>query len=168
MPTVYLAGPIENVTTEEASSWRDEAAKYLNACGILVCDPNRVWVLSKEQSGHLSCAEEADIVDVDLTAVRVVDALFVWCDRNVKMCGTYIEVGVALEHGKTMVFYCPGEPPGFIEGICEMYKWDGPVHAFITKDLKIACDWLARHLKDLGAHPSRDSVMQDMIAVAIF
>jgi nucleoside 2-deoxyribosyltransferase len=148
MPTVYLAGPIENVSTEEATNWREEAAKYLNELGVLVCDPNRLWVLNEKQRGNLSVADEADIVDVDLSAVRTVDALFVWCDKNTRMCGTYIEVGVALEHGKTIAFYCPGHAPGFVEGICEMYNDGAPVPTHMFGDIKSACDWLCKTMQD--------------------
>jgi nucleoside 2-deoxyribosyltransferase len=145
MATVYLAGPIDNVSLNEASGWREQAAALLNESGHLVCDPNRVWVLSEAQRKSLSPHELGAIVGVDLFAVQTVDALLVWCDRDTRMCGTYIETGWALMHDKTIAFYSPcGGFPGFVSGLRESISTlvDSASKVELFTDLGRACDWL--------------------------
>ena len=143
MATIYLAGPIDNVSLDDAANWREQAAACLNERGHLVCDPNRVWVLSEAQRKTLSPCELAAIVEVDLHAVETVDALVVWCDRNTIMCGTYIEVGWALALHKTMAFYSPsGAFPGFVSGLRGAVSSLSESKVELFTDLSRACGWL--------------------------
>jgi nucleoside 2-deoxyribosyltransferase len=143
MATVYLAGPIDNVSLNEASGWREQAAALLNEAGHLVCDPNRVWVLSEAQRKSLSPHELGAIVSVDLFAVQEVDALLVWCNRHTNACGTYIETGWALAHEKPMAIYSPGGGfPGFVSGLREATSVRGDSKIELFTDIGRACGWL--------------------------
>jgi hypothetical protein len=147
MGTVYLAGPIEQVTTDSATTWRDEAAKLLIVDNNLVCDPNRTWVLDPNIMGGQTPHECGIIVEVDLCAVRNVDALLVWCDKNTLMCGTYIEVGYALAHNKPIAFYSPGIFPGFVKGLQFASSSITKGRVALFSDISAACNWI---LKEIG------------------
>ena len=143
MSTVYLAGPIDKVSTEKATTWREHAARRLNELGHLVCDPNRVWVLSDKQRGNLRTSDYAAIVGTDLTAVRLTNAMLVYSDNDTPSCGTYIEVGWACAREKTIAFYSPsGNFPGFVIGLRENAADIGQGKIEMFTDLGRACGWL--------------------------
>jgi len=147
MATIYLAGPIDKVSAESASTWREEAGRILAVeFNHVVCDPNRTWVTNPETRGRHLPRENAAIVSADLSAVSAVDALLVFSDKNTLACGTYIEVGYAYSLNKTIAFFTTGIFPGFVLGLA----YDNEkIHCF--SNLRNACEWLNY---SLGWHPT--------------
>lgn len=150
MATIYLAGPIEQVTLDSASNWRAEAARILaDEMGHVVCDPNATWITSKESRIVVSPRECGAIVYGDLQMVSAVDALVAWVDKDTKMCGTYIEVGWALAHNKPIVFYTPtGNVSGFVSGLRYSASKLSDSKVEIFTDIGRACGWLDHMLKE--------------------
>jgi nucleoside 2-deoxyribosyltransferase len=138
--TVYLAGPIEQVSLEEGASWREKAAKIFNDNKVLVCDPHRMWVLSPEMHSKCSDDQLGAIVEVDLFIVGRVDALLVKADNSTYTCGTWVEVEKAIRSSKPIVFYTPDSTlPGFIKGM--IFNADDD-YIFVCHDLADACERL--------------------------
>jgi len=140
MNTVYLAGPIEGVSLEQGKTWRDEAAVLFNSQKVLVCDPNRMWVLSPDM--HSKCTEEqlGAIASIDLHAVQTVDGLLVLMDNHTYTCGTFIEIVEAISIRKPIVFWTPDNTiPGFLKGV--IYNTHDS-YIGIESDLLVACELL--------------------------
>ena len=91
MKTVYLAGPINRVSLEEASRWRAEATKELTRKGFLVIDPLRVEL-----------APEVNVVAWDKRAIRQSNAVLVYMPDNVQAVGSAMEVMFACVHDKAV------------------------------------------------------------------
>lgn len=81
-PSVYLAGPIANVSLVEASLWREKATKLLAAHGIVVRNP-----LDWECSYH----KPIELVESDLIQINQCTVLLAYMP-NVLMCGTPMEI----------------------------------------------------------------------------
>ena len=144
MATIYLAGPIDKVTAEHASSWRDEASGILaEEHNHLVCDPNGTWRTQVASRGSHPVVECASIFRVDTACVKTADALLVWCDKNTLACGTYVETGLALSQNKIIAFYSPGVFPGFIKGACGA----NPETTAMFTDLTDACEWICNKVE---------------------
>jgi len=142
MATIYLAGPIDKVSAESASTWREEAGRILAVeFNHVVCDPNRTWVTNPETRGAHTDRECMAIVHADLAAVSAVDALLVFSDKNTLACGTYIEVGYAYSLNKTIAFFTTGIFPGFVSGLAHFSP-----HMRCFFNLREACEWLNKSL----------------------
>ena len=140
MYTVYLAGPIEGVSLDEGKTWREQAAAIFNAERVLVCDPNRMWVLSPEMHSKCSAEQLGAIASIDLHAVKAVDGLLVFMDNHTYTCGTFIEIMEAISVRKPVVFWTPDKTmPGFLKGILH-----NTYDAFtgVESDLLVACELL--------------------------
>jgi nucleoside 2-deoxyribosyltransferase len=86
MRTVYLAGPMENVSIEEAQKWREKATRILAGNDFKVLDPTR-RIHSFQQK------EFKKIFELDLRDIRESDVLLVdLSDPKVAKNGTAIEV----------------------------------------------------------------------------
>lgn len=101
MPTVYLAGPINGCTDEEARGWR-EAAKTALGRPFLFSDPMvRDYRMAEEEY-----AEE--IVGGDLYDIRNAHVILVNATRP--SWGTAMEVVYARQAGKWIVAFGTTEP----------------------------------------------------------
>jgi nucleoside 2-deoxyribosyltransferase len=86
MRTVYLAGPMENVTASEAQGWRDRAGWILKTNDFRVLDPCR-RIHSFQQR------EFKKIFELDLRDIRESDIILVnLTDPKIAKNGTAMEV----------------------------------------------------------------------------
>lgn len=46
---VYLAGPIDDISTDQARSWRASLAAVLNSLGHVAFDPSAPWLIGRDQ-----------------------------------------------------------------------------------------------------------------------
>ena len=84
--TIYLAGSMENVSAEYATSWRDTATELLSPSGVKILNPcRRVHSFRPE--------EMRSIFELDLVDIREADLLLVNLnDPKIAKHGTAIEV----------------------------------------------------------------------------
>lgn len=101
MAGTYLAGAIDQISVEEASGWRRQAAEVLEAAGIPVLDPMSQSVegltpmqVYERNQGLLA---QADVVLAELVAPTL-------------HYGTVVEVEWAVAHGRPVVAWI-GERP---------------------------------------------------------
>jgi len=86
MFSVYLAGPIQNVTHKEATAWRRRFAKQLEGIGVWAFDPMR----NKEPGMNYS---DADIAERDFDDIDNADVVLLYCKQGVPMEGSSCEIG---------------------------------------------------------------------------
>ena len=102
VPTVYLAGPIDYQTKEEATRWRNEAKKLLKANCL---DPT-------EGLGGLQWtgdgAQDAKVVERDRRMVAEADVLLVKFKPAIPFIGTSMEIAFAHTWGKPVVMFTEG------------------------------------------------------------
>lgn len=95
---VYLAGPINGCTDDEATGWREQAKRLLVGCECV--DPMRRDYRGRE-------AENAEaIVLADLADIRSCGAVVVMAERPT--WGTAMEVFAAAADRKRVVAVCSG------------------------------------------------------------
>ncbi len=95
-PTIYLSGPIDYVSLEEASGWRDKATELLKGMRIAALNP----ILGKDGM------TEHEIVRADLDMIARADALLVNMTReDVPHVGTSMEIMYAVEHDIPVVIW---------------------------------------------------------------
>lgn len=101
MAKVYLGGPIDGCTDEEAKAWRKEASEYLVSHGHTPLDPMR-----RDYRGRIDEPGTAqEIVDYDLQDIDASDLLFMNCFRP--SVGTSMEVVYGHLKGKQVVAVIP-------------------------------------------------------------
>lgn len=98
----YLAGPIDGVTSEEATGWRRYAKNVLNKYGIKVFDPT--------EDKDLTCStyDPGWIVRGDVARLKnsnFVLAAFAW--DNAAYIGTSMEIRIAHERGTPIYVWGP-------------------------------------------------------------
>jgi nucleoside 2-deoxyribosyltransferase len=73
--TIYLAGPMENVSNAEAGNWRQEAAKYLRYAGHKILDPNRKEHVHGHLLDHQACRTifAQDLFDIEHSDLMLVN-----------------------------------------------------------------------------------------------
>lgn len=115
---VYLSGPIDQATREEALDWRTTAAKALREKGVGVFDPAAAFRCDLDTP--VPGGNERHIVQIDLHAVELADVLLVR-ETGTPTCGTYIEVGVAWARGKRIIVWEDGRAdlPDFLLGVAD-------------------------------------------------
>lgn len=99
MKTLYLAGPINGCTDEEAKGWR-EAARSALADRFEILDP-----MARDYRG-IEDAHAQELVEDDLEDIARSDVLLVNATRP--SWGTAMEVWQAGLWGKVIVAVCPG------------------------------------------------------------
>lgn len=100
MAKVYLAGPINGCSDEQANAWRERARELLVAQGFEVCDP-----MARDYRGREGDFA-AELVAADLADIRGCDAVLVSCARP--SWGTAMEVRFAhAEAHKFVVGFLP-------------------------------------------------------------
>lgn len=104
IPTVYLAGPINGCTDEQATGWRDRARRVLQASGYMVFDP-----MARDYRGREN-ENAAAIVEGDLSDIRACSHMLVNVERP--SWGTAMEIALASRvHGKRVVGFGAGDRP---------------------------------------------------------
>jgi nucleoside 2-deoxyribosyltransferase len=100
--TVYLAGPIEGVSLEEATKWRETATSFLNKEGIDTLDPTRRKKFH-DQPYSINLAKK--IVKMDIDDIRNSQVVLMNLkDRGQgKAWGTICELMIAQGQLKTIV-----------------------------------------------------------------
>jgi nucleoside 2-deoxyribosyltransferase len=91
MKTVYLVGPIDNLSPQEATAWRQRAKLLLNAAGFKVVDPTQGKDLEayyRDPGLYLP----GDIVPTDLRDIERADILLVDASRDCACWGSGAEV----------------------------------------------------------------------------
>jgi nucleoside 2-deoxyribosyltransferase len=96
--SVYLCGPINGCTDEEASTWRDWFINELQSIGTWAIDPMRRDYRGKEADTY------REIVDLDKRDVRDADIILVNYDKP--SVGTSMEVFYAWTLGKPVIVWC--------------------------------------------------------------
>ena len=140
---VYEAGPMEDVQ-DNGVSWRKELTPKLHEMHIGVLDPcdkpcdfgletieerqitnklrNSIATynnISAKEALHSHCS---DFVGTDLRLVDLASFVILYVDRDVHMCGSYVEAAHARLQRKPMLVVCKqgiAQIPGFIWGIGE-------------------------------------------------
>jgi nucleoside 2-deoxyribosyltransferase len=100
--TVYLAGPIEGISLEEATKWRTTATSFFEKEGIATKDPTRRKKFH-DQEYSVNLAKRIVRSDInDITASGVV--LMNLKERGAgKAWGTICELMIATSQGKTVI-----------------------------------------------------------------
>jgi nucleoside 2-deoxyribosyltransferase len=100
--TVYLAGPIEGVSLEEATKWREIATAFLKYRNINTLDPTRRKKFH-DQPYSINLAKK--IVRMDMNDIQESDVVLMNLkDRGQgKAWGTICELIIAQSHSKTIV-----------------------------------------------------------------
>lgn len=110
---VYLGGPINGCTDEEAHGWRDELKPLLEEIGHEWVDPMRRDYRGREMEPGIA----GEIVRGDLEDIDSCDALIMNCPKP--SVGTSMETFYAHERGKFIVAVIPdddGQPsPWLVE-----------------------------------------------------
>lgn len=97
----YLAGPIANVSVDEATQWRLDAQKGLAAYGIGVNDPNKRLYRP---------GIEAEIITKDLEEIRKSDGVIAHVPLDVSFHGTSMEIFFAAYVLRIPVYTFPVNP----------------------------------------------------------
>jgi hypothetical protein len=128
----YLAGPVEQVDTDEAISWRQEMASFLSTIGVRAYDPllKPPWLPSachadpgvyipivegkqdpiiyegEEITSRVALEANHQMRVVDLRLVHAVDWIICFLPKKFTS-GTFEEVYEGLRVGKPVLFCCP-------------------------------------------------------------
>jgi nucleoside 2-deoxyribosyltransferase len=84
MTTVYLGGPIEGVSKEEARGWRKAASLFYEERGITVLDPTRRVPFIEREYSHATSVEVVldDLKDIENSDILLVNLK----DRGKGLC----------------------------------------------------------------------------------
>ena len=120
----YLVGPIESVTDEVATEWRNDATVYLKKMGVEVFDPTRknmmgelnevgkerVFIdnLKKNHDWDTFHKRFKQIVHVDLRCVDFSDFIVAYVPNDVQMVGTIHEIVEARRQKKKVFIFTHG------------------------------------------------------------
>lgn len=100
---VYLGGPINGCTDEEASGWRESVKPLLEARGIEWIDPMTRDYRGREMEPGIA----AEIVNGDKEDIGNCDTLLMNCPRP--SYGTAMEILYGYERGKGVVVVLPDD-----------------------------------------------------------
>jgi hypothetical protein len=103
---VYLCGPMDGCTEEEASGWRVNAARHLNSLGIATLDP-----MDREYSYELGVGDPTSalpaLVEEDKIDIEMSDVLLV--NYSKVSAGTSMEILLAWQKQKRVIVVAPRE-----------------------------------------------------------
>lgn len=71
--TIYLAGPMENVSFKEACTWREYAKNRLSNCGFTILDPTRRIHNDEREYKRIFELDMLDVQHADLILVNLAD-----------------------------------------------------------------------------------------------
>jgi nucleoside 2-deoxyribosyltransferase len=98
---VYLGGPINGCTDEEANGWRDEVKAVLDAKGIEWIDP-----MDRDYRGReLEPGVAEEIVENDKLDIRASDTMLMNCPKP--SVGTSMEILFGYEIGNEVLIVVP-------------------------------------------------------------
>lgn len=100
---VYLAGPIGDISIQEAAAWREEAEKRLEAAGIKAYNPLRGKDLS--DINIKTKLDYIEVVERDLDDIKKSDIILVDLRREVNIIGTAMEMAYARMWGKEIYVF---------------------------------------------------------------
>lgn len=100
---VYLGGPINGCTDEEASGWRDEATLLLESGGHEAVDPMVRDYRGREMEPGIA----AEIVETDKADIDGADVLLMNCPKP--SVGTSMEIHYGATLGKRVISVVPDE-----------------------------------------------------------
>ena len=129
MTLIYLAGPIDAVSLQEANNWRIKAEEDLGAKGIASYNPAAAFNVP---SSYKDAGGRARIIDTNFSALRFSHGVLAFVGG--KSFGTPIEVWQALFEFKIPVF-----PWGLAEQ--SIYRDIIRVHSTYDEALKSLIDW---------------------------
>jgi nucleoside 2-deoxyribosyltransferase len=135
LPAMYLCGPMENVSKEEGTAWRNDT-KTLFEDRCVIYDPYDVEAETKTFTKEDKILRARDIVVKDLECIDKSNVLLV--NLNGQGCGTYYEVMYAFMHRKKIIGFGITDNPWNLCHI-EMY----PNHLD-------ACYAVKRYLKEIS------------------
>lgn len=127
---IYLAGPINGCSDEQANEWRARATTFLGGMGIDVVDP-----MTRDYRGQ-EAANVTAIVNGDLVDIASADALLVNAERP--SWGTAMEVAIARRQMRKTVF-------AFVGAGCRVSPWLA-YHARVVETLDDAIIAIAVHV----------------------
>jgi nucleoside 2-deoxyribosyltransferase len=131
--TVYLAGPIDATTQEEALGWRTVVANILTPQGFACFNPFSAFHLSKkflQQAGPY-------VTLINESALRASTYVLVNLASDARTIGTIRELDLAVRLGKRVVVVLPG-------GVSHLSLYD--VHVVDT--LSEATAWICERSKE--------------------
>lgn len=123
MVTIYLAGGIKNLTTKQASSWREKAIKELGMNAYILNPLERNYELIRAQS-------DSEIVRFDKNEILQSDVVLANVCRP--SWGTAMEIIYAIEHNKTVI--------GFVD--------ENTVYKELSPWVRFHCAYIGRGLTD--------------------
>ncbi len=99
---VYLCGPMDWCSDDEAKGWREAAASFLNRVGIITLDPMDRPSFSENgpATGKLP-----DLVEDDKIDIEAADVLLVGYSKVSP--GTSMEILLAWQKDKCVIVVCP-------------------------------------------------------------
>lgn len=101
---VYLCGPMDGCTDEEAGDWRKDASRYLNLAGITTLDPmDRDYKYTKYSADPESVLP--DLVEEDKIDIEMSDVLLVLYSKI--SVGTSMEIMLAWQKQKRVIIVAP-------------------------------------------------------------
>lgn len=83
---VYLAGPIDGTSREDATNWRDVARKVLLAEGINTYSPAHAFMWSKDSK------DGTQLIEINKRALLMCDAVYAFVPSGTSTVGTWLEV----------------------------------------------------------------------------
>ncbi len=142
MITIYLAGAIDGLTYQEATSWRNKATIFLRGCGCQVLDPMR----PKDELVHLPTIRggegytSEEIVHRDLWDVRRADIILAeMTDLSRPYRGTISELTAARLEGKIVILWTD---PEFVKSNPWAHWWATRAFAELDDCLRYIGDYL--------------------------
>lgn len=100
---VYLCGPMDWCSEEEASGWRDEATMELSYAGVTTLNPMDRPTF--QEFDAMSAAATSSLVEDDKTDIEMADVLLV--NYTKISVGTSMEVLLAWQKDKRVVIVAP-------------------------------------------------------------
>lgn len=132
----YLSGPIDCVkSSADAVDWRVDMTRFLHSIGAGVFNPldkpfnttEESYVKTQERYRMKRCGFFDDVRDImktvcsdDMRLVDMSNAVILYIDKDVHMCGSYIETAWAALEKKPIIVMCKQgkiEVPDFLMGI---------------------------------------------------
>lgn len=98
---VYLGGPINGCTDEEASGWREQVKPLIDAAGLQWLDPMDRDYRGREMEPGIA----AKIVENDKADIEQCDVLLMNCPKP--SVGTSMEVLYGFQQGKRVIAVLP-------------------------------------------------------------
>ena len=136
--TIYLGGPIQGCTDEEADNWRDVLIAERGAREMMDSDLAEVRFLNPRRRGldGLVRANRNPIVVLDKRDIDRSDVLLMNFPMRREMVGASMEIMYAFEHGTPIVVVYPGR------GVAPPHPWVEYHATKVVRTTADAMDWI--------------------------